>query len=439
MHFGKENIQVKSKSDKSIFRKYYWLCSIINVCYFAIIVALAYACWSIWTALLCIALYLPVRILCIIVAKKTIAKVLVEDLDAERFNNLIYSSKKFIPSLDYRLSGAIYAGYYKAAINISTAKLRESKSTVFEKNLCLSYLAMSYFELRDYKKLKTIIQKYDELKKANPKSKCFSNNDYTWDYYRAYLENNFEYCKSLSVEKNASPNSKSRHPIYNDFHYAVACYANGEKDDAKIIFEKIITKAPKLHIAEISNEYIEAIDNNVELKENRDILPDEDFQLYSSKPNERLVSAKKTTAVLMIIIGVFWISNPTFNGYSKSIEEAREREQSYYDNCDYYFTVEEDDFIVDFLINEENFSIIKTDIRERNNKHYYKIKTMTIHETQQNLPSYYIYSDNMWTQSGKHVAKVEWVILPERECKTEEGFAFSYDGKDYRLLYRIYE
>lgn len=242
----------------------------------------------------------------------------------------------YVPPLDYRMNAAISIGDYKTVINIVTAKLEKNKAPVHEKMFLLSYLARAYFELGDFEKLKIIVQKYDELKKTNPKSNKFITPNSMWFYYSFYLVNNFEYCKSLSATKKASVNPKSRYAesakIHNDFYYAIACYANGDREVAQNVFEDIIVAAPKLHIAEISREYVEAIKNNSELAKKSEILPDPDFNIAKEPVEKRGLSQKWAAK---IFLGIMLCGFLTYFVLTL-VENKQDNEQFDFKNVDEY-------------------------------------------------------------------------------------------------------
>ena len=65
-----------------------------------------------------------------------------------------------------------------------------------------------------------------------------------------------------------------------------------------------------------------------------------------------------------------------FYGYSYSIEDARKNE-SFYDEYDYLFTIEQENLAVDFLICGEYIRILKFDCKYEYGRKVYNIKNIS--------------------------------------------------------------
>ena len=113
-----------SISSKVVMRQYYLRCSLILVCYLAVIFPCICLYPNVWSIMFCTALYLPVKLLIRIVANKTIACVLFTNLDAIEFQKLI-QQKEFLPPLDYRINAAMFTGDYQTAVNIATSQIKK--------------------------------------------------------------------------------------------------------------------------------------------------------------------------------------------------------------------------------------------------------------------------------------------------------------------------
>lgn len=145
---------------------------------------------------------------------------------------------------------------------------------------------------------------------------------------------------------------------------------------------------------------------------------------------------KKT--ICLILSFVFLISitscSTTFDGYSYNIDDARKQEASYYEKCDYIFTVEDAGYFVDFLICGGQLRIVKFDTKEQSNTLLYQIKSKSTFLIAEALSC--SKSEVGWTKTGKFPFQVEWMIT-EKDIESAEGFEFTYNNTECLLQYRI--
>lgn len=301
-----------SISSRVVMRQYYLRCSLILVCYLAVIFPCICLYSNVWSIMFCTALYLPVKLLIRIVANKTIACVLFTNLDAIEFQKII-QQKGFLPPLDYRINAAMFTGDYKTAVNIATSQIKKGNS-IRAKYLYLCILAQAYFELRDFEKLQKILMEYDNYR-AKHSSKSFLSQSYSvWSYYRYFLEHNYQACKILCKERNLGirPNSWDAKLIRlkNDFFYAVACYENKEFEEAERIFKSVVSYAPKMHLSVVAEKYLAAIAQNSQCPfVATQVVPDPNFQIHNSKAinkikrNRLIIIITSIIVVFLVIVG----------------------------------------------------------------------------------------------------------------------------------------
>lgn len=312
---------------KNVIRKYYLICFLILLLYVAIITPIIWFYNSFWSILCCALLYLPVKALVRITANETIASVLFKDLDAFAFKKII-NDKRFIPPLVYRINAAITTGDYEAVINIATKQLQKKKCSVMTKHVCLSLLARSYFELRDYEKLKTLVIKHEELKKQYPKKSIFRTPNTMWSYYRYFLDKNFEACKTVCNERNLQLKPKAWdtkiRALQNDFYYAVACYENEDTDLAKESFIVISSAAPKMYLSSLANLYLEAVEHCKQpCVRDAEVLPDVSFQTYNTNALKRKQRHKVFMEIAICIAVVLFAARTVLDYiYQKEYKEV---------------------------------------------------------------------------------------------------------------------
>lgn len=293
------------KHYRNSIRKYFVLCTIVGIIlislWFAVCLVIPGYISSIFSLLVMLFL---MKVTIEFIANKTLVSVLVKELDATSFQAIV-SDSRFIAPITYRTIAAISTGDYQTAINIATKQIGDKKSRIQQKYYNLSLLARIYFELRDFEKLNLILKKYDELNVLHSSNKNVNTTNSTWDYYRCFLECNFEACQEICKSKENTLKNKSVDNNYyiliNDFYYAVACYSSGNKEKAEVIFDKIIHAAPKMHLSNISQRYVDSINFSSELTVIDEIIPKINYQLYDSRTAKKIRCRKIITRILLII------------------------------------------------------------------------------------------------------------------------------------------
>ena len=352
---------MQSTSHKSVFRKYYLACLLILLIYISFVVFCICVYPNIWSVIFCTILYLPVKIFIRISANKTIASVLFRDLNAQQFHQIITSNKHFLPPLSYRINAAFFTGDYQTVVNIAFCQIQKKRCSINKKVFYLSLSARAYFELRDFNKLDLILKKYDEIKELYPSKKLFHTANSIWSYYRYFLDGNFEACKTICREKLLELNSKAWdakiRKLNNDFFYAVACYENGDTNDAVRCFESMIAYAPHMNSSELSIRYVEAIRTDSEISLLSEIIPDEGYQIEENKSLRKL-KILEITGWLLIIVSVisglvlsFVTQNDSTKKDTEYVEQLHNVIDVSYDNFKLlgYCNVEIDNKIVDVV------------------------------------------------------------------------------------------
>ena len=319
---------MKNNLSNLVFRKYYLFCSLIITGYIAIIIPIVYFKLSFWSIAISAVLYFHAKILIRTVANSTIASVLFNNLDAPQFQQIINDNKHFNPPLSYRINAAAFTGDYQTIVNIASFQMQKKRCSVREKYFYLSLLARAYFELRDFEKLKALLAKYEELKMLYPSKTFLTTPNSAWSYYRYFLEQNYESCKTVCKERNLGLKLKAWdtqiRKLQNDFYYAVACYSTGDMENAKKTFESIISDAPKIHLSEISRKYLDAIKTNSEITVFEEIVPEKNYQLYDSRTTKKIHRHKIITVILLIIVSSSIITSSVFDYMEKKKQEQHQ-------------------------------------------------------------------------------------------------------------------
>ena len=132
------------------------------------------------------ALLLIIKFAIRMIANKTLCPVLFEKLDAFAFQKII-NDKRFIAPVTYRIGAAIFTGDYQTVVNIAVSQMRKKKCSIKVKSFCLSILARTYFELRDFEKLRALLAKYEEYKEQYPSKSFLRTTDSVWRYYQYFF------------------------------------------------------------------------------------------------------------------------------------------------------------------------------------------------------------------------------------------------------------
>ena len=291
-----------------MYKKYISKSTIVSIFYFIIFIALLIVFYKnpflqIVTILLAVYLH---KILIILIAQRQFMPVLIKELNAPKFNEAI-NSKGFVAPVIYRISAALTLGDYQTVVNIADVKLKKEKLSIQNKVIYLSALAKAYFELRDFDKVKELCSKYNELKGSYPKKSYFKSKYSLWNYFDSFLANDYEACKTLCKKAISTSNSKKTNygKLQNDFYYAVACYENGEMEEAKKAFENIIAFAPKMYLANVSQKYIEGIElSSPPVLSETKILPAKDSEILDSDTSAKLRRHRIVNIVVLIISAV---------------------------------------------------------------------------------------------------------------------------------------
>ena len=253
---------------------------------------------------------------------KNVDSVLFDEADANKYREIITGLKMAKNSLD--LSDAAYfAGDYQSAVNTFETYAKAEDAPLNVKIHCLIRLMNVYFELRDFEKMREASDKLAQLRQLHPSNPYFQN--YT-GFHRLFSDRDYEACKGICREWERSTPAEQTNNFYKSMHcfwYAVTCYENGEKEEARATFEIVLTNTPKLYCAELAKKYIEAIDRGTEpVISDHPIVPEENIQLSSVKvptKKKRIVSAVIAVAVLCLWILAIYFLSTSSNFYFYSL------------------------------------------------------------------------------------------------------------------------
>lgn len=152
---------------------------------------------------------------------------------------------------------------------------------------------------------------------------------------------------------------------------------------------------------------------------------------------------KQILAIVLVVtcaIGLVSTGCKSFDGYYSDLDKAR-GESEIYDGCNYLFTKELDDAVVDFIIKDETFNIIEIDIKNAGVNPSYRIKLTSSFILDESIYRFEESNEYNWHNSTKlSQIKYEWCIVTKSFNDVKDAlpcFEFKYKGSLYCLCCRF--
>lgn len=307
---------------------------------------------SIWGIIALIPVLFITRLIIKSLQDTNFLSVLYFELNPQKFKDVIEGAKFFVPSIGYQVFAAYYSGDYQTTINICTKKLLNEKKF---KNKCfyLVTLARVYFLLEDNENLKVVCERFQNSIAYHKKADKIRKQYVIMQYFEKYMEGDYLSCQNLFLQykDNTKKTCNNLMKIQWKFYYAVACYYAADKETAQQVFGEVISEAPKVNYANISQKYLNIIENNQQEQFSKvEIIPDENYTVATDR-----IFLKSRVGVVFsyILIGVCIIISVFINGSSlhkqsiveEKLNSAFDKEYEEYKLLD-YFNINKDDSII---------------------------------------------------------------------------------------------
>lgn len=316
------------KDAKTIVRNYRITVLVLAMLFIGIIILLNFLKISInVNILLFVLIFIVYRVICVKIAFKQIHSILRLNFDAPKYKEVVFQ-KGMKPNWAFQVDCAAFNGEYQTVINLCSEVIKgkfkpKSKLSAF---LCM---ARSYYEIGDIKNLDHICNEYDKFLSGYTK-KVERNIDLTMQYYKHFLLEEYNACFSILAEldglRNQSPYVKNIRKIFITYSQGVLYYKTGDYDNAIVQFNNVIETAPKLQSAKLAQNYIDAINNSVEISSDFDeIVPEKDFEIPFLKFRKRLIFSLKLLIIIEILIVVF-VTITAQSNYESKVFDAVNRE-----------------------------------------------------------------------------------------------------------------
>lgn len=255
---------MNNKSAKQIVREYKIIFSLIILAYVAALAILTVVMTRnllfgiAGVVVLGVSLRMPFEKL----REKKLESVIYEELDPEKFNEIL-NCGVLKNSHHAKMLYLMSAGKHDEILH-DLSRIKGKSINPLDKCNSLYREGYVYFERGEYDKLAAIFQKYENLKKENPKYVPLLNNFTVFEKFDAFADDDFEYvvdvCDIDLREINPQKQNHKLTKINVGFYRAVSLYKLGRLDEAKKGFEDIIAFAPKMHKAKLSRDFLELIE-----------------------------------------------------------------------------------------------------------------------------------------------------------------------------------
>ena len=310
------------------YNRYLLQCSALYAIYIILAALLLFFYPSVLSFGLCLLMNIPCKLLVTFFANKNLIPILSDELNAQKFYNTIYR-KSLHPSTLYQLNAEWYIGNYKKLIALSLAGFKHSKN-IQKKCIYLVYLARAYFDIRDYRKLNEAVTTFYQLQENSKQRRKLLTQYPIFEYYKAYLDGNFERCVSITQNRMERIQNKRSNGkllwLTNQSNLAIAYYELKEFEKAKEIFLWFAKTTPNLNnFYTISAMYLEAIEKNIppcstsQSDEEENVQVERDHLSLIKKANK-----KRTILYVLIIVLIVAFAITDFFRYSEKEQEQND-------------------------------------------------------------------------------------------------------------------
>ena len=238
---------------------------------------------------------------------KYIMPVINEQLDTKLFKELIYSTNNNNKYALEEVLSAYLEGDYNTVVNICSLKLADKKCAI-HKFSYLQYLGRVYFDLGEFEKLQEVCNDFESAISKKKNADGIRKSNKLFQYFKSYLEGNFEGCYELYRNLYEDPNycKTKLIKVQIGHSYGVACYKTGRMDEAKSVFAYVAEIADKLNYGNMAKRYLNAISGNHQYKyEKTEIEIEKEFSVGAPhKPTVKkshLIICLVSIAFLMIM------------------------------------------------------------------------------------------------------------------------------------------
>ena len=256
--------------------------------------------------ILVLAYILVLRFLSNRIWRKYISGILMDDIDAPLYRDVIIASKVGEKNPLLTMESEFFVGNVTAAMQVGNAILKNEKLAKKYAPLTLLLMAEYNFMIGDDEAIALACKRFRELKLPKFKSKRMKRTCDIIEKYEQYLAGDFEAILRPSGKKRKDA---LYHLVHSYFEARVAL-CRGEKDSARAAFAGLAVAAETNVIGMMSKSAIEAIDGERDFAQSALLLPNEPIDADSLMQSfeEKHKKAKISAIVWWIIFAVMLLS-----------------------------------------------------------------------------------------------------------------------------------
>lgn len=295
---------------RQILKKYKSRLTIMSLAIFFIYIALAYIlAWVIpvLVLLLYAVIYIvATRILTNILWRKYISGVLLDDVDAPLYRDVILAGRIGERNPMLAMESEFFVGNVTAALEIGNAVLKNEKFAKNNAHVILALLAEYNFFIGDDEALVSACKRFRELKMSGFKSKRIKRMTQSIEKFERYLAGDFDGFLRPTGKKR----KEVLYSLIRSYYEGRVALRKGERESARTIFSGLAVAADNTIFATLSKCAVDSIDRGIEFREAVSELPCEtiDTDALIKNYEDNLKKSKKRTVIVWIIVAAALLS-----------------------------------------------------------------------------------------------------------------------------------
>ena len=274
---------------------------------------------------LAVALVVPMllilRKLKLIKFRKHILGVILDDLDAPLYREVIKSSGIGTRNIFWDIQSEFYVGNVRGAIELCEASLTAGVIRKRDIRAALVFLAQFYFTADDQDGLASACRRFRELGEPKIKTEQTRRMAKIIANYEAYLSGDYE----AILRPTGAKRKGALYPLASSFEEAFIDMKKGESEQARVIFSALAVSAENTVFGMIANRAVDAIDNGGTYRDAA-MIEFEPIDTKETIDNYVKVSKKATKTkriYLLILVLVFAIMLPgAVKSYISDVDEV---------------------------------------------------------------------------------------------------------------------
>ena len=262
-----------------------------------------------------------IRKLYLIKFRKHILGVILDDLDAPLYREVIKESKFGARNIFWDIQSEFYVGNVRGAIDLSEASLKAGAIKKKDLRAVITFLAGWYFIGGDDEGVASACRRYRELGSPKIKTKQMKLMNKIIEKYERYIAGDYdEFLSPMDAKRKGA-----LYPIADSFDEALINMKKGDTAEAKALFSAIAVSAENTVFGMIAKRAVDAIDNGGSYSDAALI----EFEPIDTKETiDNYVKASKKTAktrqiCLLILVLAFAILLPgAVKSYLSDVDEV---------------------------------------------------------------------------------------------------------------------